>query len=344
MKAAIFDAFGKLPEIRKVPDPSPGSGSVVLEIKANGVCRSDWHGWMGHDPTVNLPHVPGHEMAGVIAELGEGVTTFQIGDRVTVPFACGCGTCVYCRNGQLHICDNEFQPGFTHWGAFAQLVEIRYAEHNLVRLPYELDFVTAASLGCRFATAYRAIVQQGRVSADTWVAIHGCGGVGLAAVMIAATLGASPIAVDLRDDKLELARSLGARAAVHADTDVAAKIRQLTGGGADVSLDALGSRATLQNSIGCLRKQGRHVQVGLLVGDPSDPPLPATRLISGELEIVGSHGMSAVDYPGLLNFVMNRNLDLSRLVGRTISLDEAPVALAEMGQFKALGTTVISSF
>ena len=176
MKAAVFDEFGKLPVVKEVPDPTAPSDSVVIDVKANGVCRSDWHAWIGHDPTITLPHVPGHELAGVVSAVGDKVTNIAVGDRVTVPFSCGCGVCRYCEQGQLQICNDDFQPGFTHWGSFAQRVEIHYASNNVVKLPDELDFVTAASLGCRFATAYRAVIQQAKLQSGQWLAVHGCGG------------------------------------------------------------------------------------------------------------------------------------------------------------------------
>ncbi len=188
MKAVVYEAFEKPLTIQNVPDPVPGEHGVVIRVEANGICRSDWHGWMGHDPDIKLPHVPGHELAGVIEEVGKDVSRWRRGDRVTLPFVCGCGTCPQCVSGNHQICDRQCQPGFTHWGSFAQFVAIDRADINLVRLPDTLDFVTAASLGCRFITSFRAIVAQGKVSAGQWVAVHGCGGVGLSAIMIADAL------------------------------------------------------------------------------------------------------------------------------------------------------------
>lgn len=346
MKAAIFEEFGGPLSVCDVPDPKPEPGSVVLEVKANGICRSDWHAWQGHDPEVKLPHVPGHELAGVVRGVGKEVYNWQVGDRVTVPFACGCGTCRYCRQGHLHICDNHFQPGFTAWGSFAQYVAVAHADANLVRLPDSVDFVTAASLGCRFATAYRAVVQQGRIRDGEWVAVHGCGGVGLSATMIARAFGGRIIGVDVSTAKLELARALGAEVTLDAGKtkSVARAIREATAGGADLSLDALGSRTTCRNSIRCLRKQGRHVQVGLLLGDQAEPPLPMAVVVARELEILGSHGLSARDYPPLLERVRTGQLDPTRLVTRRISLEEAPRELERMGRFETQGITVIDRF
>lgn len=346
MKAAIYHQFKSVAQISEVADPQPSPGSIVLDVHANGICRSDWHGWMGHDPTISLPHVPGHEMAGVVSALGDGVTELAVGDRVTVPFACGCGACRYCRDGQLHICENDFQPGFTHWGSFAEKVEIRFADHNVVKLPDRLDFRTAASLGCRFATAYRAVLQQARLQQGEWLAVHGCGGLGLSAIMIAKAIGAHVIGVDVDDTKLKLAREFGADEIIDATKvdRVPKQIMTMTSGGVDASIDALGHVETAVNSVKSLRKQGRHVQAGLLLGEHAEPVLPMGRVIAFELEILGSHGMSAIDYPAMLELVASGQVDPGRLIGRSISLSEAPRVLAEMGQFRSDGITLIEDF
>ena len=346
MRAAIFDEFSSLPEIRELPDPTAGQGSVIIEVKANGICRSDWHAWKGHDPTIQLPHVPGHEMSGIISAVGDEIQNVSVGDRVTVPFACGCGQCRPCQRGQLHICNNDFQPGFTHWGSFAELVEIHYADHNVVKLPDEVDFKTASSLGCRFATAYRAVVQQARISQGQWLAVHGCGGLGTSAILIAKSLGAMVIAIDIDPAKLDLAKGVGADEVINAsEVDrVPKRIMQITNGGVDASLDALGSIETSVNSIKSLRKQGRHVQAGLLLGDQAQPDVTMGRVIAYELELLGSHGMSARDYPEMLQTIVDGKIDPRRLVGRSIPLSDAPQVLAEMGEFRSNGMTVIEDF
>lgn len=216
MKAVVFEQFSAPPQIQHLPDPTPESHGVVVKVMANGVCRSDWHGWVGHDSDIQLPHVPGHELAGVVEAVGKDVQKWRIGDRVTVPFVGGCGTCPECHSGNHQVCDSQFQPGFTHWGSFAEYVSIHYADVNLVALPETLDFATAASLGCRFVTSFRAVVDQGKTSAGQWVAVHGCGGVGLSAVMIANAIGANVVAIDISEDALNLARQLGAVATVNA--------------------------------------------------------------------------------------------------------------------------------
>ncbi len=347
MKAVVFEKFNGPLTVTQVADPVAAGDGVVIKVEASGICRSDWHGWLGHDPDITkLPHVPGHELAGVVEEIGRNVTRWKRGDRVTVPFVCACGTCPECVSGNHQVCDHQFQPGFTGWGSFAQYVAIRYADVNLVRLPEEMDFVTAASLGCRFATSYRAIAAQGRVAPGQWVAIHGCGGVGLSAIMIVHALGAQVIAVDIDAKVLELAKSLGAAVTINAKghADIAGAIRDLTGRGADVSIDALGSVTTCSNSIMCLRKRGRHVQVGLLSGEDYLPRVPMHRVIARELEICGSHGMQASKYGEMLAMIVSGKLNPGAMIGKTVSLEDAPNELAKMGQFGSVGITVIDRF
>jgi len=346
MRAAYYEAFQQPLSLQDLPEPTPADHGVVIRVGASGLCRSDWHGWMGHDPDIQPPHVPGHEFAGVIAALGKEVRTWRVGERVTVPFVCACGTCAQCLSGNHQVCERQTQPGFTHWGSFAEYVAIDHAEVNLVRLPDDLDDVTAASLGCRFATSFRAVVDQARVAAGEWVAVHGCGGVGLSAVMIAQAVGANVVAVDITEEKLALARSLGAVAAVNAAQveDVVAAVVEITGGGAHVSIDALGSAETCFNSVACLRRRGRHVQVGLMTGDHRNSAVPMNLVIARELAILGSHGMQAHRYPELLAMIQAGRLSPDRLVGKRISLEESLGALVRMDSFSGTGVTVIDRF
>ncbi|MGW1163183.1 zinc-dependent alcohol dehydrogenase family protein [Streptomyces sp. NPDC002513] len=343
MRAVVFERYGEPAEVREVPDPQPSEHGVVVRVEATGLCRSDWHGWMGHDPDIALPHVPGHELAGVVEAAGSRVTGWRPGDRVTVPFICACGGCPSCAAGDQQVCERQTQPGFTHWGSFAQYVALEHADVNLVAVPEELPFRTAAALGCRFATAFRAVVRQGRTAAGEWVAVHGCGGVGLSAVMIAAAAGARVVAVDVSPRALELAREFGAAECVDATRveDTAEAVRDLTGGGAHVSLDALGSPATCAASVNGLRRRGRHVQVGLLPSPAGTTPVPMARAIALELELLGSHGMAAHAYPPLLELVRSGALRPDLLVTSAIPLQASPAALAAMGTAPGSGVTVI---
>ncbi|HYS81903.1 MAG TPA: zinc-dependent alcohol dehydrogenase family protein [Anaeromyxobacteraceae bacterium] len=346
MRAVVYETFQGRPGIQAVPDPSPSRDGVVIRVGASGLCRSDWHGWMGHDPDIRLPHVPGHELAGEVVGVGEDVRRWREGDRVTLPFVCGCGACPECASGNQHVCDHQFQPGFTHWGSFAEYVAIRYADGNLVRLPDELGYVTAASLGCRFATSFRAVVHQGELKGGEWLAVHGCGGVGLSAIMIAHALGANVVAIDLDDEKLRMAEAIGASVTLNGAqvADVARAIQERTGGGAHVSIDALGHPTTCFNSIQSLRKRGRHVQVGLMLAGDRHPPIPMDAVIAKELRILGAHGMPSHAYPELLRMIQRGQLEPQRLIGRRITLDESVDALVGMNRFPGVGVTVVDRF
>jgi alcohol dehydrogenase len=336
-----------MPRIANVPAPVVPRDGVVIEVKASGLCRSDWHGWQGHDADIQtMPHIPGHEFAGVIVAVGPDTRRWRVGDRVTTPFVLGCGRCGYCLAGDQQVCENQYQPGFTGPGSYAEYVALPFADVNLVRLPEQMDFADAASLGCRFVTAYRGIVAQARLQADEWIAVYGCGGVGLSAIMIADALGAKVIGIDVTEEKLALAREAGAIHTLNAAevADVPEAIHELTKGGVQVSTDALGAAATCRNSILSLRRRGRHVQIGLLAGEDADPALPMDRVIGRELEIYGSHGMQAHAYPGLFEMINAGKLAIGKLIGRRISLDEAGPALANLATSPGTGITVIDRF
>jgi alcohol dehydrogenase len=326
MRAVLVRAFGTPPELTRTPDPPCPPDGVVVAVEATGLCRSDWHGWMGHDDDIELPHVPGHELAGTVVETGVSVTRWEVGDRVTTPFVLACGRCRACARGDGQVCEDQLQPGFTQWGSFADLVALPRADVNLVRLPDEVPADVAAILGCRFATAYRALAHVARVRAGETVVVHGCGGVGLSAVLVAGALGARVLAVDPDPTSLALAEQLGAVPLPDADS-----VAPLTDGGADVSLDAFGSRATLAASIAALRPRGRHVQVGLLGGPDASPPVDMGRVLAQELQLLGSHGMPASDYPEMLARVADGTLDPGRLLRDRIALAEAGPRLAALG-------------
>jgi len=346
MKAALFSEFRGPISIEQVPDPAPTDDGVVIEVKATGLCRSDWHGWMGHDPDIRLPHVPGHELAGVVAAVGKNVRRVKIGDRVTTPFVCGCGTCPQCSSGNHQVCDHQSQPGFTHWGSFAEFVALDFADTNVVKLPDDIGFDTAATLGCRFITSFRAIVEQGKVKAGESVAIHGCGGIGLSAIMIAKALGARVIGIDINDNALRLAESIGADTVINAKEhdDVVKCVQEITKGGVDVSMDALGSQETCFNSIANLRKRGRHLQVGLMTEDHQHPKIPMDKVIAHELEILGSHGMQAFKYPEMLEMISSGKLIPQRLIEKTITLEESTEILPKMNEFNHSGVILIHQF
>jgi alcohol dehydrogenase len=330
MRAVVYDAVGSPPRVTQVEPPSCSRDGAVIDVQATGVCRSDWHAWRGHEP-VTLPHIPGHEFAGVVSRIGPQVSSVAVGDRVTVPFVNGCGRCSWCASGQAQVCPDQIQPGFSAPGSFAEQVAITAADFNVVRLPAEIDFVTAAALGCRFATAYHALTAQADLLAGEWLAVYGCGGVGLSAVMIAVALGARVVAVDPSQAALARAADLGAELTIDA-SDPVAGVSTATGGGAHVSIDAVGSAGTATNSVASLRRRGRHVQVGLMTGSAERAPLAWDLVVARELRILGSHGMAARDYPHLLQLVVDGRLQPRRLVRSVIDLDRAASALMAMDE------------
>lgn len=347
MRATVYETFRQPLEVRDVPDPACPEDGAIIAVRACGVCRSDHHGWTGKDADIVLPHVPGHEFSGTVVATGPLCRRFRKGDRVTAPFILGCGACPDCHGGNATICDHQTVIGFSSWGAFAEYLPVPRADFNLVLLPDSVPFAIAAAMGCRVTTAFQALAGRAAVKPGEWVAIHGSGGVGLSAVMIARAIGARVIATDLRDEALDLARAAGADITINAGAvpDVGARVRELTGGGAHVSLDALGISATFGNSIRCLRKFGRHIQVGMPVGSHTVVELPLLDLVyARQIAIIGSRGMPAVSFRPLLAMVEAGILDLSSLIRGTISLEEAGAALAAMDGFSGGGITVIDRF
>ena len=329
MRAVQYSAFGSVPAIVDVPDPDAPDDGVVVRVAATGVCRSDWHAWKGHDDSVRLPHVPGHEFAGVVASVGSAVERFAVGDRVTAPFVFACGACEECLDGATQVCTRQQQPGFTLPGSYAEPVVVPHADVNLVALPDAVGFAEAAGLGCRFGTAYHALHARGRVTPGEWVVVFGCGGVGLSTVIVAVAAGASVVAVDVSPAALARAEALGAVTVPMGD-DAAEAVRSITGGGAHVSVDAFGSRATSVAAVASLRPRGRHVQVGLLLDDEAAPAIPMGRVIADELELLGSHGIAVAEYAAMLDDVVAGRLRPAESIGRTIGFDDLPDALVAM--------------
>ena len=347
MKAAIFESYNSDLEVRDIAEPDCPADGVVVEVRACGVCRSDWHAWKGTDPDITAPHVPGHEFAGVVVETGPDCRRFAIGDRVTAPFILACGHCADCLGGDATVCSDQHVVGFSAWGAFAERVAVPRADFNMVHLPETLDFTAAAGMGCRVTTAFRGLVDRARLQPGEWLAIHGCGGVGLSATMIGAALGASVLAVDVNDDALELARGFGASAVLNVTglNNVGDAVRDLTGGGAHVSIDALGVTQTFHNSIAGLRKLGRHVQIGQPLEEHAQPTIPLLELVyARQIAVMGTRGIAASRFPALFDMIAAGRMDPARLVTRTIPLEEAGAALAAMDGYAGSGITVIDRF
>ena len=343
MEAAVFEAFRGPIVIIEVPDPVAVAGEVVVEVLAVGLCRSDYHGWCGTDPDIVCPHVGGHEFVGRVVAVGGGVTRIREGDRIVSPFVCGCGRCEPCLLQQHQVCRHQEQSGFTRWGAFAQYTTVPYADVNAVLVPPSVSDEAAALVGCRVSTAYRGVIERGRLAEGEVLCVHGCGGVGLAAVAFGRAIGAMVVAVDLAPEALALASALGADVVLDATgvDDVGAAVHDLVGG-AHVSLDCLGHAATAANSIRSLRPLGRHVQIGLFPASSAE--FAISRVIRDELEVLGVHGLSASRFPQVFALVEAGHFDPATMITQRLALADIPIALPAMGAFTQPGVSVVTSF
>jgi len=350
MKAAVLTEFNKPLEIQNVPYPSlQKSTDAIVQVKANGICRTDWHAWVGDMEWIGLkpelPLVMGHEFAGVVEEVGNGVTRFKKGDRVIIPFNHGCGRCEHCIDGHHNVCDHFKFIGIHYDGGYAQYVRIPNADVNMVHLPESIDFVTAAGLGCRFMTAFHGVVDRLKLAPGEWFSVYGCGGVGLAAVQIGTALGANVIAVDIDEKKLEKAKELGAIHTVNANNNAPEEIIEFTKGGTHASLDALGISTTVRNSIFSLRTRGRHLQIGLTTQEEKgEVSLPTDLMIAKEITFVGSLGMPLPRYTSMLKMIENGKLNPGKLISRTVPLEEAGDVIAGMTKYATLGSVVVDRF
>ncbi|MEZ3115181.1 zinc-dependent alcohol dehydrogenase family protein [Halobaculum sp. MBLA0147] len=354
MRAAVLREYGEPLEITEVDAPEPAPHGAVVAVEACGICRSDWHAWQGHgewaDDQVPTDYVLGHEPAGEVVAVGDRVTDVTVGDRVAVPFDLGCGGCLECTNGHGNTCLDGTALGFERDapGAFAEAVHVPHADYNALPLPEGVAARDVAALGCRFTTAYHALAHRADVAPGDWVAVHGCGGVGLSAVHVADALGARPIAVDVDEAALDRAREAGAAETVDATaTDPPEAIRSLAadrgGEGAHVSVDALGRAETCRNSVACLRQRGTHVQVGLTTdAERGEVSLPVDAVTRWEIEFLGSRGMPQTRYDELLGLLDAGQIDPGSLVGRTVSLDEVPDRLAAMSEYETDGVEVLT--
>ncbi|PUB09792.1 zinc-binding dehydrogenase [Yoonia sediminilitoris] len=342
MRAAVVRDFNEDLSIETVEDPSCPDNGVVLEVAACGVCRSDFHGWVGGHPKVTNGSILGHEYCGTVVEAG-AQAKYRIGDKLIAPFILGCGDCPACRTGHSNTCESAIVPGFGAPGAYAEFVAVPF-DHNLVHLPETMSEALAAGLGCRVTTAWHALTDRANVRAGEWVAVHGTGGIGLSALLLAKMLGARVIVVDVVQEKLDHALTLGADAAVNAATqDVPDAICEITKGGAQVSLEALGIAQTTNASVECLATLGRHVHVGMPAGDGM-MEVNMRAIYSKQLAFYGTRGMPAWKYPSLLEMIERGDVDLTPMLDREVTLSGASAELRAMKGPTRPGTAVITDF
>ena len=343
MRAAVLREYNADLSIEEVEMPACPDDGVVLKVLACGVCRSDWHGWSGEHPRVKPGQIQGHEYCGEVVEAGPG-SQWQVGDKLVAPFILACGTCPQCREGQQHTCFDQRLPGFIEPGAFAEYVAVP-RDFNLARLPEGMSPTLAAGLGCRVTTAWHALTGRAELQGGEWLAVHGTGGIGLSAAILGRALGAHVVVVDVVPEKLEHALSLGMDAAVNAaEEDAAAKIKEITGGGAHVSVEALGIPQTVNASIRCLRPLGRHVQVGMPVGHHAVQEVDMNAVYMANLALYGTRGMPSHRYPSLLGLITRGKVDMSPLIAREIPLSQAGAELAAFNGPTPPGVAVITDF
>ncbi|MDJ1431711.1 zinc-dependent alcohol dehydrogenase family protein [Halostagnicola sp. A-GB9-2] len=372
MRAAVLEAYREPLSIESVSEPDLASHGIVVEVEACGVCRSDWHAWQGHgewaDDRVSRGQILGHEPAGRVAAVGGGVDRLEVGDRVAIPFNLGDGSCEQCRSGHGNVCADGLALGFESSvpGAFAERVHVPYADFNATKLPESVSSTDAAALGCRYVTAFHALAHRADVRAGDWIAVHGCGGLGLAAVQIAVAFGASVVAVDVRDEPLELAADAGADELVDASavSDVPAAIAEAvavgtdrdrssegrrdgrgTNAGVDVSVDALGRAETCRNSLDSLRIRGTHIQLGLTTdAERGEVSLPIDELTRWDIDFLGSRGMPPSRYDEILRMIASGRLNPGQLVTKTVALEDVSDRLAAMTAYETRGIEVVTEF
>ncbi|MFB6360089.1 MAG: zinc-dependent alcohol dehydrogenase family protein [Halobacteriales archaeon] len=355
MRAVVFQGPGEPLEVRDVDRPECPDHGVVLQTEACGVCRSDWHAWRGDWSWVGLVPTPGlifgHEPVGRVIETGSEVQTVSEGELVTNPFNLSDGRCRHCRDGRANLCERSVPMGFLELapGAFAEEYPVRQADQNLITLPTGTDPVDVAGLGCRFSTAFHGLVHRVDVTPGNWVAVHGCGGVGLSAVHIADALGANVIAVDIDAAKLDRALDLGADETVDATAvqDVPQAVKQHTedGRGVGISVDALGKATTVQNSINSLDAGGQHLQIGLTTAEEEGwVEVPVDHMVFDEREFYGAYGMPPNEYPEIFSMMAGGSIDPGRIVSETIALENVPTTLERMSDFETVGIPVVTEF
>lgn len=339
MRAAVFRRSGLPLTVEDVPRPVRAAGEVLVRVAACGFCHTDLH-YLDHGvaPAKAPPLVLGHEISGIVAEVGDGDSVVHVGDRVLVPAILPCGSCGVCRSGRENICPSLRMPGNHFDGGFAEYVAV--PSRALVPLPPEIDLQKGAVIADALTTPYHAVVHRAKVRAGEWVAVVGCGGVGINAVQFAAAAGAIVLAVDVKAEKLELARRLGASEVLNPSEfpDLGKEVRRRTGGGVDVAIEVVGKPETVELALSTLRRGGRLCVVGY---SSSTMPLPLNRLMFFEYEITGSLGCRPVDYPRVVEMVRRGLVRLEPVITGSVPLDRVNEAAEDLRRGTGFRTLVV---
>lgn len=338
MRAAIYHGPGKPLELKQVPDPKPQAHEVLVDVAGCGLCHTDLH-YLDHG--VATAHPPplilGHEISGTVAALGPGAEGVPVGERVIVPAVIPCGRCSLCQTGRGNICAKMRMFGNHMDGGFAEQVLVPASE--IVPLPKDIPLARASIIADAISTPYHAVVNRAAVRAGEWVVVVGCGGVGINAVQIAQAVGARVIAVDLSEEKLQVAAKLGAAGTVKAGpgTDVGKSVRAIAGDGADVAIEAVGSPATVNSAMGTLRRGGRLCLIGY---SAESAPVPLNKIMFLEQSLVGSLGCRPVDYPKVIDLVRRGKVLLDPVISAELPLDRIEEGLGRLRRGEGLRTVI----
>lgn len=309
-------------QLQNIPIPFIGENDVLVRVKAAGICHTDVHYRAGKSPVHPLPRTLGHEISGIVEQVGNNVTTIKVGDRVCVHYVLSCGTCYYCNSGNEQFCIHGSMIGRYADGGYAEYVSV--PQRNLVPLPDEIPFEQAAILMCSSATALHAL-HKSRLQGGETVAVFGIGGLGISAIQLAYTFGALDVyAIDINPVKLKLAEKYGAIPVNALSNDPVSEIRSLTNGkGVDIAIEMIGLPQVMKQVVQSLAIMGRAVIVGI-----SERPLEIDtyrELLGREAEIIGSNDHLFHELPLLLELVRRGKLKLSDAIAHTIPLDATSI-------------------
>lgn len=340
MKAIRLLQPGRPLELHDVQVPEPGAWDVLVKVKAAGICHSDAHYRAGRSPVHPLPLTLGHEVAGVVEEVGARVSKLHRGDRVCLHYLATCGSCGYCQRGTEQFCESGKMMGKHRDGGFAEYVVM--PARSAFPLPQEVPYTQGAIMMCSSATSLHAL-DKGRIRAGETVAVFGAGGLGLSAIQLAKLFGAADVyAVDIHERKLSRAREFGAVTVNASACDPVTEIRRLTERrGVDVALELIGSPVTMHQAVSCLAVQGRAVLAGIT--EKRFEVSPYNEILNKEAEIIGVSDHLAQELPRLLEWARRGLLKLDNVVARTVPLDATAVnqVLNELERFEVDGRVAI---